>query len=128
MNVWIQKHDFVSEEFELEKSEAVIKLLGEFDWDQELKLQKEKEDKGEDNCPPGLGIVADNGHILHLCPDKNKKYLAFFHYPEEVRFLRIFKFTPQKTLSRENLDHSTVLEIIPYMMQRQYQKIKDTLK
>ena len=83
MKAWIQKHDFTSQEFEAPDSSYAKRVLGEFDWLAELNQQAEE---GTETCDPGLGLVMEDGHILHLCPNGRKRHLIHFHFPRKNRF------------------------------------------
>jgi len=80
MLLWIQLHDFSSEEMPIVNAMASKRAFSEFDWAAELTRQKEALEREEDCCDPGMGLVSDNGSILHLCPI-DEKFLSFhYHY------------------------------------------------
>ena len=99
MIIWIQRHDFSYEELNINSSEEAVNAFENFDWKTELLNLEESE---EEVCPPGFGIVADDGHILHLCPKESGECLTHFHYPKKERILFFFKRKTLGTITREN--------------------------
>lgn len=92
MLLWIQLHDFTSEEMPTVDAKAAKRAFREFDWASELRRHKEALEKEEDCCDPGLGLVSDNGSILHLCPI-NEKFLCFYYHYMTIKKEFVFVST-----------------------------------
>ena len=68
---WIQRADYSATDFEPVSLPAAQALLRDHDWKAERSYQKSLEDSDEDQCPPGIGFVGDNGRVLHICPEED---------------------------------------------------------
>ena len=84
MNAWLQRHDLSSEEFEITDAVAAKELLRRFDWASERELEAHSKD---DTCPAGLGLVAAEGHVLHICPGRDGHSLVHYHFPKKPNLL-----------------------------------------
>jgi len=82
MKVWIQHADFSEDEFDLGLDSTWGKF-NDVDWPAELALEEELVKRGDESCPPGLGIVGAEGRILHICPNPAGA-LVHFHYPHKA--------------------------------------------
>ena len=121
MLVWIQKHDYSYDESHVDSAaEAIEKFVG-FDWAQEIIQIKESE--GED-CPPGFGVVSEDGKILHIVPDAEGECMVHFHYPEKKRFLLIFSGTVRSTQTREHVSLEESVKYIERFFQGNLDKYK----
>ncbi|MCB1087836.1 MAG: hypothetical protein KDM63_12375 [Verrucomicrobiae bacterium] len=81
MKLWIQRHDFSSEEIDGITVESVLERLRNTDWQAESRLAAEKAAEGVEVCPAGLGLVHPSGSILHLCPDGSGGMMLHYQYP-----------------------------------------------
>lgn len=96
---WIQRADFEASEGATSSAGEAIRIFEAQDWPKELNYQAEMEAAGSDCCPPGFGLVADDGRILHLCPEPGGPLLCHYHFPEEYRLFGLFRRRRQATLS-----------------------------
>ncbi len=115
MTVWLQRHDLSSEDLDDSSMESVISLLQSFDWQTEIqKEKKERESGGMNCCPAGIGMVHDEGQILHVVPTDSSDSMCHYHFPVRHRkFLGIFgKTVHQETLSFEDIEKKDLLPII----------------
>ena len=87
MRAWLQKHDLSSEEFEIPDASNAKKILGEFDWQGELSRQLQTT---SETCDPGLGLVTDDGDILHICPGTCGRCMVHFHFSDTRRVFGLF--------------------------------------
>lgn len=67
MKAWLQSSDLSSVDLWLD-ADGAIRTLQTHDWTQERQRQSAGEARGEETCAAGLGLVRDDGRILHLCP------------------------------------------------------------
>ncbi len=128
MNAWIQKHDLSAEEFTLSSPQEAIEILLTFDWATESQKQKEKEENDIENCPAGLGIVAQKGLFLHICPDEDFKCLVSFRYPKTTKILGILPRTFHHLNSAEEVTKVQATELIKLFFASQYSEIEEILK
>lgn len=88
MNMWIQFHDFSSNERQDVDVDQAKQTLSTFDWQSEL---VNRDQEKEDSCDPGLGLIADNGSILHICPRTPESCYIHYHYSTPRK---VFGFIP----------------------------------
>jgi hypothetical protein len=67
MKAWLQSADLSSVDLQLHVEEAIRTLHGH-DWAGEEVRRAALERAGGEWCEPGLGLVREDGQILHLCP------------------------------------------------------------
>lgn len=73
---WIQRSDFSSTDFPAVDAESAIGILQSHDWQAELEFERARNESGLESCPPGIGLVAGDGRVLHLCPWANGSALV----------------------------------------------------
>ncbi len=73
--MWIQLHDFSNDEKAVVDIEQAKHALTTFDWDSELSKCRQPD---IESCDPGLGLVKDDGSILHICPQDADS--CYIHY------------------------------------------------
>ena len=86
MLYWIQRADFTSEEYEASGAPEIQRAFRSRAWSGELEFESRRNDSGEESCSPGLGIVAGDGRLLHLCPAATDM-LVHYHYTERRKIL-----------------------------------------
>ena len=114
MQAWIQTHDFSSHELDIPDAALAKRALHEFDWSAELDLQASR----EESCDPGLGLVFGDGHILHLCPRGQQRYMIHFHSPPKRRF-----FARPRTLTMRDVSVGNAEQMIDAFFQRDFDVI-----
>ncbi len=114
MTVWIQRHDLSSENLEDTSVESVISVLKDFDWVGERQKEKAARDSGKDHCPAGIGIIHDDGQILHVVPADDGTSMCHYHYPVKQRkILGIFRKKPlQQTMTFTDVAEKDLLSTI----------------
>lgn len=65
---WIQRADFSSTDFPAVDAESAIRILHAHDWQTELEFERVRNESGLESCSPGIGLVACDGRVLHICP------------------------------------------------------------
>jgi len=123
MNVWIQSADFSTEEFQVDCDEA-CDLYQTHNWTAELVLQGTLSNDNKACCPPGIGFVSDEGHILHICPGEDE-VLFHYHYPKEILG---FFWKTQKSKTVEHYPKSSVAELIRKFYAQSWSEIENAGK
>ena len=99
--MWIQRADFSSSEEKEEVSSAqAARAFTQHDWVGEAELERKLASKGQDLCPPGIGFVAEDGGILHVCPHE-RGTMIHLHYSDVRKWLGIIPISRDKVLSVE---------------------------
>jgi len=108
---WIQSADFSSTELGVADRTTVTRLLGEHPWQSELQKQSQLEATGDECCPPGLGVVAGEGRILHLCPEGDGTWMVHHHNRLPSRLLGFIPYTRSisETFSAVSTAHAEIL-------------------
>jgi hypothetical protein len=83
MRSWLQSSDLSSQEIGTDV-ESVLLALASHDWLAERQVFDQLEGAGSDCCPAGIGLVRDDGQILHICPDQGS---ALVHHHRTIRLL-----------------------------------------
>lgn len=109
MKMWIQLHDFSSEEIGNATEEQARQALSTFDWQREI--QREKESSPE-SCPPGLGLVSDSNEILHICPGESDSCSIHYHYPVSKKVLGFIPVTDQESHFVESCSLAKAMDAI----------------
>lgn len=103
---WIQNADYSFEELGEAHQLVVIELLrspswiGDFEYVEGHHLVERK----QNSCLPGLGIVGENGDVLHFCPDGDDEWMVNYQYDEKQMILGVFPSTKRCS--------ETVMEVI----------------
>jgi hypothetical protein len=84
MKIWIQLHDYSSKEVKGVAAAQAQEALASFDWKSELKLRDKYKGTA---CDPGLGLVSENGSILHICPIDEERCYIHYHYDVRKKLL-----------------------------------------
>ncbi|WP_136080448.1 hypothetical protein [Pontiella desulfatans] len=111
MKMWIQQHDFTSEEVDGATKEQAKKALATFDWQSEI--LKEKESK-EETCPSGLGLISDSNEILHICPRASESCLVHYHYSTQKKLLGFIPVKNQGSHFVESCSIAKAMDLIDH--------------
>ena len=86
-HLWIQRHDYSSDETENVSPQQALRAWESFDWAAELAAYDESDEQR--NCPPGFGLhdgysgSKRQGALLHVCPiDPDFVFLNYHHMVE----------------------------------------------
>ena len=105
MTVWLQRHDLTSEDLTDSSMDSAVSTLESFDWQDEIEKEIAAEKAGEDRCPPGMGLIHEEGQILHIIPTENGRFFCHYLYPTKQRkFLGLFG----KAIRQENITFKDV--------------------
>ena len=116
VKAWIQRADLSITEYPSVDPNTAVRLVTDHDWASELAFQRQlaPEDSSEDaaTCPPGCGFVADDGHILHICPLEGGLALCHYHFPGDVTLLGLTLLRRQKTHTTDDMPWSAVPQVV----------------
>lgn len=98
MNLWIQRHDFSSDERDRVEIEDARNTFINFDWDSEIAKEEVALAEGRDCCNPGMGLISEGNRILHLVPG-SRGLMIHYHFPKRKKFLGFLHFEDQETVS-----------------------------
>lgn len=85
MKAWLQSADLSAVDLDLDVDGAIDALHGH-DWASESARRAALERAGDEWCDPGLGLVRDDGDLLHICP---AGATATVHHRSRDRFLGV---------------------------------------
>ena len=121
MRVWLHKHDLTAEEFDAPDSSAAKCMLHGFDWASECERQAKSV---AETCDPGFGLVAGDGHILHICPGANAACRVHFHFPGKRKLLGLFPRTVQQSRMWETVSLQEADRMIDRMFLGEFDALK----
>lgn len=87
---WIQHADFSCDEFDPVDHIQGPKIIQSVDWKKELAIQEDRKASGKETCDPGVGFVATDGRILHICPKQNELYYFFYDFKQTRKLFGLF--------------------------------------
>ena len=87
---WLQRADFSADEREVEHADLAYGWFRDIDWPGELEFMQKLEESGVESCPPGLGVIRDDGAILHLCPNGAGIMSAEVHGTSRLWLFQLF--------------------------------------
>ncbi|MBK1884441.1 hypothetical protein JIN85_18640 [Luteolibacter pohnpeiensis] len=102
MNVWIQKHNFESEELPDSGLDAALHAYSAFNWLIEIASYQTSLQGKKDGCPPGIGFVHQNGDLLHFCPLSSEISEVHYYYSFPSRFLGLFPYVSNRDFHLED--------------------------
>ena len=109
MDMWIQLHDFSSSEKNDVNVEQAKEAFSTFDWKSEIDAVNQTK---EDTCDAGIGLVAPDHSILHICPiDLNSCYV-FYSYKTSTKLLGFIPIKRMKDHWIESVTFSEALKLI----------------
>jgi len=114
---WIQRANFETTEHGPADAAEAVRVFERHDWRGELNDYAELERTGTECCPPGIGFVAPNGEILHICPDAHQSAQVHYHLNAPSTLLRIIPIKVPRVETREGVHRSTVAELIHYFFE-----------
>lgn len=112
MRCWVQESDFESSEFEVGSAREALQAFESHDWTSSLARQTKRESEGLETCPPGIGFVAPDGRILHLCPTSGDVAIIHYHYIVSDKLLGLVPRRRQETVTAEAFPRRQVGELL----------------
>jgi hypothetical protein len=109
MKMWIQLHDYSSKEMDGAVAEQATEALATFDWMSELKQRDQFKGAA---CDPGLGLVSDNGSILHICPIDEQRCCIHYHYDVRSKLLGFIPSSTPESHHIESCSYERAAELI----------------
>jgi hypothetical protein len=77
MDVWLQQHDFSTEDLSAKSREECLAILDSYHWEDELAKYEAALEAQRERCPPGMGFV-DGNRTLHVMPIGENR--SHYHY------------------------------------------------
>lgn len=112
MPYWIQSADLSAVDYSPVDMAAAIRAFRDHDWDEELRLLKDLESRGEDCCLSGIGFVDPDGPILHVCPSRDGCAMVHYHANGTHKVFGIIPTLQPMVHTREEVDRAEVLHLI----------------
>ena len=109
MEYWIQNSDFsspegLSENEPVQSAKQIIEIILAYDWARENAFEEERMAGDGDSCPAGIGIMADDGHILHMCPKATQGTATiYFHHKVPAKFLGFISISKTQITTYEKI-------------------------
>ena len=119
MQAWIQKENLESVEFEAPDSTVARRVLREVDWTWTFEPQVPG-----DASALGLGLMAGDGHILHICPDAEGQCLVHFHFPHQVKVLGLIPLTVQEVRTMTGISLADAETMVESMFKGEYRTLQ----
>ncbi len=126
-SLWIQKHDYSTEDTENVSLNQAISAFNDFDWESELKSITDTPENDED-CSPGIGYhngfgSNSDGMLLHICPIDADTIFFNFHYPMFRKFLGLVPYRIKKVHYVATYPRNKVEALIRYLFNGQIERI-----
>ena len=113
MRAWLQSSDLSVREFET-NLQGALDALARHDWSNEEKLRSELERQGQEYCDSGLGLVREDGRILHVCPGGETSVVHFHRPVKRLGFL----WQRSAVLSQPSMPSSSLPELVRYFFEQ----------
>ena len=108
MKTWLQRHDFSSDDLTDPSIEFSLLTFKTFDWQSEITLAEKALDAGVDCCSAGLGLVHEDGRILHIVQQASGDANVHYSYTEQKKILGMIQVSrhTNKTVEAYSLMHT----------------------
>ena len=117
---WLQRANLEATDGKPVTLEEAKRLFRDHDWAADLAEQRQLDAAGSESCPPGIGFVAGDGRILHICPLQGVVVLMHYHFVQERRLLGLIPVRSQAVASNEHLASARVADAIGYFFGNQH--------
>lgn len=115
---WIQGPDFNANDYDAVDVNGAIAVFKGNNWTEVEKARDLRENKDDEYCDPGIGIVPGDGRILHIALNKGNEFYIHYHFKKEGLF-----GTSDKTASKMSTD----IADIPYFIELFFSGDHDSL-
>ena len=92
--------------------EEAIAILRKANWRDLIEERTELEFAAGGFCEPGIGMVFEEGEILHLLEPEKPPYRGFYHYNEPRKILGLFPSTTNSTYEFTGLSDEGLKRIV----------------
>jgi len=120
---WIQRADFTATDHEAADAEEAIHVLANHDWQAELRLEADLTTTGQESCPPGIGFMAPDGPILHVCPTIDGGSLVHFHPTRPKTLLDRIRASKAAVYTKQGVGQAEVVELIRWFFAGRHDSI-----
>jgi hypothetical protein len=124
---WIQRADFSASDHEAVTSEGALEVLRNHSWEAEARLQAELEAAGKECCPPGIGFLAPDGPILHICPTSDGTSMVHFHATRARGLLDVLRSSRAAIHTKLGVEQAEVVELIQWFFAGRHDWIRRKL-
>ena len=126
---WIQNSDYsnptgLGESEPVKSAKQILDVLMNYDWAKENAYEDKCLANEENCCPAGIGLVAQDSHILHICPNA-KLYSAtvYFHHRVSAKVLGFIKTSKIQTTTYEKIPLTKLESPIKNFLAGEYETI-----
>jgi hypothetical protein len=126
---WIQNSDFsnpegLSENEPVQSAKQIVAILREYDWARENAYEEKRLMEDGDCCPAGIGIMAEDGHIFHICPKaKLGKAIVYFHHQVPAKIFGFINFSKSQITTYEDVPLTKLESAIKKFLANEYDAI-----
>ena len=92
---WTQSHDYSSQDHGAVTLDQAEKLIHDFDWTGQSSTFEEMLRMGDDACPPGVGLEADDG-LYHVYTFDSLSWELRVELPSNRKFLGFIPRGPKR--------------------------------
>jgi hypothetical protein len=125
---WIQKSDFSSTEIEDITLDSILDLIETTNWKSEHEYERNAQAAETKSCSAGIGIVFNNQHIFHICPNPDGSYLLHFHYGIRGKILFFIPTIEKITYSKFKSTKEELIELLLFFFKRKFDVFENALK
>lgn len=123
VSYWIQEADFETAEFDPVDVSGALEAFESHDWSSSLSKARRLESEGVEHCPPGIGYVASDGRILHICPSESNDAVIHYHFSVASRFLGLIPRDRREIRTAEGFATFRVPDLLHQFFAADHQRI-----
>jgi len=126
---WIQNSDYsnptgLGESEPVQSAKQITDIIRDYDWAKENAYEEKCMANNDDCCPAGIGLVADDGYILHICPQaKLGTAMVHFHHDVPAKVLGFIKSTKSQVTTYEKIPLTKLESAIKNFLATDYDAI-----
>ena len=125
---WIQRADFsVMDGPPVIEADAVRAFLTH-DWEAELAFRAQLAGREQEWCDPGIGFVAPDGRVLHICPHPGATADAFYRFQARRRLLGLFPRSTEEARTAYNIDRAQAARLIEHFFASRHEQLLHLLR
>jgi len=134
VNFWIQNSDYsnptgLGESEPVQSVKQIADILRDYDWANENAYEEKCMANNNDCCPAGIGIVADDGYILHICPQTKLGTATInFHHRGPTKILGFIKSSKTQVTTYEKIPLTKLESAIKNFLAAEYEAIIGSFK